>query len=639
MNYYLLAPLGLNSPPLAYACESKLQNDDICHIDLIGKGRMAIVLSSIPKPLEFECKEALPSTAFFLPFQKILASFIAQYYCVGLGESFGLFTPLDPGLDSESESALDSASLESVTFGLKTLSAEQTRALEFIQNQKNPLLFGDTGSGKTEIYIHLIAQVLEQGKNALFLMPEISLTPQMETRLKSVFGDLVAIWHSKITKSKKLQILKNMLKGKVRVIAGARSALFLPIDSLGLVIVDEEHDEAYKSQSRPRYHARDMALYLGSKTDIKVVLGSATPSLGSYYHSVKNQAMVRLKGRYFDSKKHFYFEDRFSSENELSDVIAKIKQALVQKGQVIVFLPTRAHYKMLICSSCGNGVQCEFCSVNMSLHLSKNALVCHYCHWTKPIPTQCPSCHAYNLQARRIGTAEVASLLQEELAGHTIALFDRDHITTHKQLTTTLKKFNDGEIDVLVGTQMLSKGHDYHRVNLVVVLGIDYILASSDYRANERVVSLLHQIAGRSGRKDDGEVYIQSKNTQLLQPFMQDYEDFLRYELTSRPHLYPPYCRLATIIFSHKIESKALEALDFVRQILNRFLRQGAGEVEIVGDCKAVLERLQGKYRFILLLRSTSAKALLECLQFVISQSSVQLQQVYEIDVDPLSVV
>lgn len=214
-------------------------------------------------------------------------------------------------------------------------------------------------------------------------------------------------------------------------------------------------------------------------------------------------------------------------------------------------------------------------------------------------------------------------------------LFDRDHITTHKKLTHTLRDFNNGDIDVLVGTQMLSKGHDYHRVNLVVVLGIDYVLASSDYRANERAVSLLHQIAGRSGRKDDGAVYVQSKHIDLLRPFMEDYEDFLRYELDSRPSLYPPHYRLATLIFSHRIESKALWALECVREILCG----GLVEVEVVGSSKAQVERIQGKYRFILLLRSHSAKALLECLQFLVTHSSSELRGFYEIDVDPLNIV
>ncbi|TLD96108.1 primosomal protein N' [Helicobacter jaachi] len=628
MYYYLIAPLGLKSPPLTYECKQACEKDEICSISVRNKPYLGIIIKSLKKPA-FDCKVAQKSPFYFLKFQKILATFIAQYYCATLGESYGLFTPKEGENLSPKPLQLKP---------LKALSTEQEEAFRFLKSQKNALLFGDTGSGKTEIYIHLIIHALAQGKNALFLMPEISLTPQIESRLKAVFGDMVGIWHSKITAPKKRQILSALTQGTIRIIAGARSALFLPIENLGLIIVDEEHDDAYKSQSAPRYQARDIALYLSTKLDIQVILGSATPSLTSYYHATKKANMHRLRGQYFNAQKHIIFSPESSISTESSPLdealLTQIQKTLAQKQQAIIFLPTRAHYKMLVCSACGNGVECAFCSVNMSLHLDKNALICHYCHWSKPIPTACPHCHNPTLHSYRIGTAQVAKALQEALPQAKIALFDRDNITTHKKLTTTLEAFNNGEIDVLVGTQMLSKGHDYHRVNLAVVLGIDYVLKSSDYRCNERALSLLYQIAGRAGRKYDGYVYIQSANGAFLQPFMGDYEDFLRAELNTRPHIYPPHQRLATLTFAHKIESKAKDALEKVHKILKH---HNAKEVEIVGDSKALLERLHDKYRFVLLLRSPSTRALLEAIHFVLSKLSAR--DICEIDIDPLSIL
>lgn len=632
--YYLIAPLGLKSPSLTYECEQKCDVGDICNIPLRNRVYKGVVLRALEKP-SFECKNATLSSDFFLPYQHILASFIAQYYCVGLGESYGLFLP-----QSGESLPLERIHIEP----LHTLNREQTIALNFCATHKNPLLFGDTGSGKTEVYIHLITQILSLGQNALFLMPEIALTPQIELRLKAVFGDMVGIWHSKISTKSKKQILNDIYDGRIRVVAGARSALFLPMRSLGLIIIDEEHDDAYKSQSVPHYNARDLALYLGNKTQIKVILGSATPSVISYYYATKHNSLYRLKGRYFGSKKHIKIMPTMENgDNSVDckesaslslDILEKIRENLNKKQQVIVFLPTRAHYKMLVCSACGSGCECDFCSVNMSLHLDKNALVCHYCHFSKPIPILCPQCHKDSLRSHRIGTAQVAKELEESLPKAKIALFDRDNITTHKKLKNILQSFNAGEIDVLVGTQMLSKGHDYHRVNLAIVLGIDYILKSSDYRCNERAVSLLHQIAGRSGRKYDGEVYVQSANGVFLEQFLNNYEDFLIYELSNRPHIYPPYQRLVVLHFAHKSEQKALLYLCQVRTFLEKNQHK---EVEIVGESRALLGRLHNKYRFMLLLRSHSTRALLELLHTLAHNE--KLRGTFDIDIDPLSII
>lgn len=633
-RFVLIAPLGVSSPPLTYEVQTPCERGALLEIPLKSKQVLGVVLGEQTQTINFACKLARESAYAFLPTQKLLAEFIAQYYCCSFSQSYGLFTPKIVSQSCESLTQEPHTTDSQAIANIPTLSQAQSEALEFINTTQNPLLFGDTGSGKTEIYIHLIAQYLQNGQKALFLMPEISLTPQIEQRLKKVFGDKVGIWHSKITAKKKQEILTNLQNGTIQIIAGARSALFLPLENLGLIIIDEEHDDAYKSQSTPRYNARDLALYLGKHTAIKVLLGSATPSLNSYANAHKEHRIYRLKGQYFDTQKSYIFDDTPLYAPSLLDSVC---QAYESRKQTIVFLPTRAHFKTLFCQECGYKVQCVFCSVSMSVHLDKNAMVCHYCGYTQAIPKLCPHCQSPNLQSQRIGTQEFAKEMQEHFPTMRIGIFDRDHITTHNKLQQTLKKFNDHKLDILVGTQMLSKGHDYHNVALCVVVGIDYVLNSVDYRANERAMSLLTQIAGRSGRKESGVVYIQTLHKEFFTPFMQDYEKFLEYELTHRPRFYPPFVRLANLGFTHKHQNQAFAQMQEVLGILEKFLEAHNPKkpFEIVGAKVCDIERLYGKYRCNILLRSHSAHALVQAIMY--AKECVKF--VFEVDIDPLSTI
>ncbi|WP_394967354.1 primosomal protein N' [uncultured Helicobacter sp.] len=628
-TFVLVAPLGVSSPPLTYKTQSPCERGTLLEIPLKNKHILGVALTPQTQHIGFECKLAYPSKYEFLPIQKLLAEFIAQYYCCSFSQSYGLFTP-KLITDTFTTQAHD----EPIT-PILALSQAQNDALAFLNVTQNPLLFGDTGSGKTEIYIHLIAQHLNNGQKALFLMPEISLTPQIEQRLQKVFGDKVGIWHSKITAKKKQEILTKLQNGTIQIIAGARSALFLPIENLGLIIIDEEHDDAYKSQSTPRYNARDLALYLGKHTSIKVVLGSATPSLSLYANAKKEHRIYRLRGQHFDSKKSYIFDD---TPLYAPSLIELVRQTYKAHKQSIVFLPTRAHFKTLFCQKCGQKVQCVFCSVSMSLHLDKHAMICHYCGYTQAIPKHCPKCQSQNLQSQRVGTQEFAKEMAECFPTMRVGIFDRDHITTHSKLQKTLKDFNDHKLDMLIGTQMLSKGHDYHNVALCVVIGIDYVLNTIDYRANERAMSLLTQISGRSGRKENGIVYIQTLHKDFFAPFMQDYEKFLAYELEYRPRFYPPFVRLANLGFAHKLQHQALSQMQEVREILETLIQKSTTQtknIEIVGAKACDIERLYGKYRYNILLRSHSANALIQAIMYV--KECVKFS--FEIDIDPLSTI
>jgi primosomal protein N' (replication factor Y) len=594
---------------LTYESEYDLKSGNLVEIRLNGKPRLGVVVSKTTKP-EFKCEEILSVKDEFFS-QDILknAKFISDYYVCSLGDALSLFLPTP-----KNQTILEKSINSNIT-----LSKEQQKAYEFIQKKSRSLLFGDTGSGKSEIYIRCIEECINSGKNAIFLMPEIGLTPQMKKRLKAVFGEMVAIWHSKVTKKSKEKILEELRVGKIKLIAGTRSALFLPVPKLGLIVVDEEHDDSYKSNQRPRYNAKDLALLFAKRADAKVVLGSATPTLSSY----KNLPKFRLKETYFDSVKNYIYEN---SVTQLSfDLLAKIKEHLDKKEQVIVFLPTRANFKYISCFDCGSSITCPFCSVGMSLHVKRNALVCHYCNYTQAVPKVCPTCKSENLHSSRMGTAEVVDRLREEFSDKTIEKFDRDEIKTMKRLNATLKDFNDKKIDLLVGTQMLSKGHDYHSIGLSVILGIDAVLNMPDFRARQRAVSLVHQIAGRAGRKGEGEIYIQSQNVDFFQKFMGDYEEFLNDELQHRVEIYPPFIKLLKILVSHKKDEIASQIIEDVNSIAQSFPK-----IEVVGYGRAGIEKIANKYRYNMLLRSKDTQ---ELLKFAHTCKKLPV----EIDMDPLS--
>ncbi|WP_299545765.1 primosomal protein N' [uncultured Helicobacter sp.] len=617
--FYHIIILKRNSPLLTYFCKTPLEKGALVSVILHSKPIQGVVFQTCKKP-EFQCKEATPLNLYFSKAQCALAEFIASYYCASHSLAFSLFTPF---------SDTQNLNLQPLDFLLNPLSKEQLKAFNFITNHQDSLLFGDTGSGKTEIYMHLFNASLKKGKNALFLMPEISLTPQMEKRLRAVFGDCIAFWHSKVTKAKKNKILQDLKKGKIRILAGARSALFLPLVHLDLIIIDEEHDDAYKSNSTPRYHARDVALYLAKTQNLKIVLGSATPLATSYQRAKNHQSLFRLKGTHFKTQKHYDFCEKLESKTpKPTEIQIALEETLSNHKQAIVFLPTRANFKHLLCIDCKESIECPNCSVSLSLHSKDSSLKCHYCHYTRPIPQVCPKCKG-TLQSLRIGTQEFAKTLQETLPKSRIACFDRDSITTQKKLSQTLDAFNNHSIDILVGTQMLSKGHDYHNVALSIILGLDYLLKGSDYRAREKALALMFQISGRSGRKENGKVLIQTQYADFFKNYLQDYQIFLEDELLIRGNLYPPFVRLALIHLNHKNQIKANSLMQEALEILKQTIQENALDIEIVGSGKAPIERIFEKWRYVIMLRSKSTKDLHKAL-FPLRHFSC------EIDIDPL---
>lgn len=608
MNYYEIALLKSPLGNLTYKSDKEILLGLKVLVPLARRKNLqeGVVVKKTIQP-SFKCIEIVETTQYYYNGLMLkTAKFISQYYVCSYGEALAIYSPFDINLSLDIKKNIIKSDI--------ILSEDQKKAYSFLEKNTLSLLFADTGSGKTEIYIKHIEKQLNKGFQAVLLMPEISLSAQMEKRLKKVFKNDVAIWHSKIQKKKKEEILKKLQLGEIKIIAGARSALFLPYKKLGLIVIDEEHDDSYKNDFKPRLNAKNIAMYVSKTFNIQTILGSATPSSTSFLKT----PYYRLKKTFFSSNKKFIFEDNTNNITPL--ILDKINETLINNNQIIIFLPTRANFKYQVCSNCGKAVQCPFCSVAMSLHKNIKALKCHYCGYTQKIPDLCPICGQGHIKNLRVGTAQVEEELKEIFHNKTIKRFDRDTIKTDKQLKNILSDFNNKEIDILIGTQMLSKGHDYHNVKLAIILGIDSIINMNSYKARESALSLLIQISGRSGRKGNGDIIIQTKNKDFFSYYLEeaDYEDFLKEELSYRIDLYPPYLKLARIIFLNKNAFHAKKEMEYYLEILKK-----NENIDIVGSGESSIFKIANNYRYEILVRSNKLRELLKALHNITSPMAV----------------
>ena len=615
MNYYEVAILKSPLQNLTYQSEEIIENGSLVEVILANRknSNLAVVIKKVDKP-DFKCSTILSiKDEFYSDFMLQIGDFISKYYICSMGFALSLFQTFNKNIVYENSSIEYKKEI--------TLSSFQQEAKDFLDSKKQALLFAKTGAGKTEIYIKTIKEILKQGKQAVFLMPEISLTPQMEKRLEEVFDSSVAIWHSKVTAKRKKEILNKLQNGDIKLIAGARSALFLPYNNLSLIIVDEEHDNSYKSDTTPRYNAKDLAIFIAKKFDLRLILGSATPSINSFYKI----PYFELDKTFYETKKSYIFEN--SSQNISEKTINLIKKSIENKNQTIVFLPTRANFKHQICFDCGKSVECPFCSVSMSLHKNDLALKCHYCGFAQKIPEFCPSCKTGIVRNHRVGTAEIEELLKNEFPNSIIKRFDKDSVNSEKSLKKILDEFNQNKIDILVGTQMLSKGHDYHNVKLAVVLGMDSLLNMSSYKARENALSLLLQISGRSGRNGFGEVVIETKNEEFFKYYLEEsnYKEFLKSELEFRKDLYPPFVKLARVVLSSTNGLKIKEELnEIVKDLKNN------KDIEVVGFGECAIFKIANKYRYEVIIRSKEVKAILNALHYLKSSNiSIDMDTIY----------
>ena len=497
------------------------------------------------------------------------------------------------------------------TFELNALNSSQQGAFSAILGsfrQKNVcLLHGVTSSGKTEIYIHLIQEALKQGKQVLYLLPEIALTTQITERLKRVFGRRLGVYHSKFPDAERVEIWKKQLsEEEYDVILGVRSSIFLPFKRLGLVIVDEEHENTYKQQDpAPRYHARSSAIMLASMYGAKVLLGTATPSVETYFNTTNGKyGLVELKERYKEIQlphiecvdiKELAHQKRM--KGPFSPLLVKeIHDALERKEQVILFQNRRGFAPMIECHTCGWVPKCKNCDVSLTYHKGLNQLTCHYCGCSYQVPRICPACGGVELQHRGFGTERIEDDIQLIFPEARVARMDLDTTRTRSAYERIIADFEQGKTDILIGTQMVSKGLDFQHVSVVGILNADTMLNYPDFRSYERAFQLMAQVAGRAGRKNKrGLVVLQTKSPDLPvihQVIRNDYEQLYYDQLAERQLFhYPPYYRLIYVYLKHRKEA----VLDLAADTMAHQLRSGLGN-RVLGPDKPPIARIQTLY-------------------------------------------
>lgn len=535
-----------------------------------------------------------------------------------------------------------------------TLTDEQASALEKINasvdgaNGRTFLLQGITGSGKTEVYLRAAAKAVEQGKQVLMLVPEIALTAQLVKRFKAWFGDMVAVAHSKLSQNERGDVWYKMHTHQANILIGVRSAVFAPFKNLGLIIIDEEHESSYKQEERPNYHARAVALQRSRYTGAPLILGSATPDLESYYKATNGEyehlrLTKRATGSLLPSVEIVDMRKELQERN-FSVLSRKLKQALVTTAssgeQAIVLLNRRGYSTFVLCRDCGASIVCPHCAVALVYHSAGEAMRCHYCGNTAEIPAECPTCHSRRIKFFGTGTQKAEAEL-EELPEIRVLRMDQDSTVQKFAHADILSSFARGERNVLIGTQMVAKGHDIPNVTLVGVLSADSALNLPDFRASERTFSLLTQAAGRAGRGDKaGHVIFQAydvENKVLQQAARQDYDSFALDELKDREaFFYPPFAQMLKMTIWDKDEGQALALAKKVTTFLQAQQLEGKlNDILVLGPFPGLVAKVRDMYRFNILVKAKDMQPVKDALL----DSEFREQRNLFFDVDPVNVI
>jgi len=535
------------------------------------------------------------------------------------------------------------------------LTEEQQAAVDALQARADAgtyhvaLLHGVTGSGKTEIYLRLARAVRESGKGVLLMVPEIALTPQAAAIFRAAFGERVAIQHSGLSDGERYDQWQRIRRGDVDVVVGTRSAIFTPLANLGLIVVDEEHDGSYKQEESPRYHGRDVAVVRGRAANALVVLGSATPSLESYHNAQAGRyELITLKKRVLDRPladvRIVDMRDEYAAEGPDVILSSPLRDALtdrIEKGeQAIVLLNRRGFATVVFCRQCGETLECPNCSVSLTVHKAAGRARCHYCNFARPLPKVCGKCAGPYLEQLGFGTERVEGEVRALLPQARVGRVDRDTIRRRGAIAALLASFGRKDIDVLVGTQMIAKGHDFPRVTLVGVISADVGLGLADFRAAERTFQLLTQVAGRAGRGEiAGQAVVQTlypSHYSIRHACRQDYVAFYEDELKFRKAMrYPPAVALINVVVKARTRQGAVEDAGTIAEALRL---PGLDAWKVLGPAPAPLGRLKGEHRAQLFIKGTQRTAMRKALLTVLD-GRPELKRRTIVDVDPMSVL
>jgi primosomal protein N' (replication factor Y) len=529
---------------------------------------------------------------------------------------------------------------------------------ERLNSFKRFLIHGVTGSGKTAVYLELIKETLQNNRSVLFLLPEINLTPQFTETFAKYLNCPILSYHSELNDSQKYQIWMTARDSNIpKLILGVRSSVFIPLNNLGLIIIDEEHDTSFKQDDRCPYNARDVATKKAQLLNIPIMMGSATPSMETYaaFHSSSSANELfemRERAGQANLPKVELLDAREKSQNPLENIwplvpssIEAIKTALEKKEQVLVFVNRLGFANYLQCRACGHQFYCPNCSIALRFYRRKNILACHHCEYKEPTPDQCPKCACLTITHKGFGTEKIQDVLTEHFPGKIIERFDREEIKNFKQLEERLDDFHQGKIDIMVGTQMLSKGHNFERVKTVLILGIDSQLNFPDFRSSERVYQTLTQVAGRAGRySTDGKVLIQTLNPdnhlfQLIKDH--DFDGFYKSEIKLREMCdCPPFKRLAMLHFTSRFQDKLVSHVnEQVGPMIKGLIVQHFPEVIFLGPRPAHIEKKSNQFTWSILFKSKDPSQLHNLLKsFELNYKSLS-SVTYKIDVDPYSMI
>jgi primosomal protein N' (replication factor Y) len=529
---------------------------------------------------------------------------------------------------------------------------EQQQALDSIIKSMDEkahrvfLLHGVTGSGKTEVYLQSIAHALKLGLSSIVLVPEISLTPQTVARFKARFGEKIAILHSRLLGSKRVSEWHRISSGEAQIVIGPRSAIFAPLKNLGLVVVDEEHETSYKQEDVPRYNAREVAIKRAGLSNAIVILGSATPSLESFYAAKKGiftliELPERIESRLLPTVDIVDMREEMTRAKRVPIFSQKLREWIdkdtAEKKQVILFLNRRGFSTFINCRKCGYVIKCKRCSVSLTYHFDKKKLVCHHCNFNMEPPEICPECNSSYLKYWGLGTEKVESEAHRLFPAANIARMDTD--ATHKRGAhdRVLSKFKDGDIDILIGTQMIAKGLDFPKVTLVGVISADTALNLPDFRSAERTFNLLTQVAGRAGRSDlGGRVIIQSYAPQhysIQAAKNHDYNTFYDKEISLRKELYlPPFCHIVSLTLRGRKEENVFKASDGLKAGIEK--ADKAKNINILGPAPSPISKMKGMYRWNIFLRAKNAGDITPIMKDVLYKNK-KSGIIVTVDVDP----
>lgn len=595
-------------------------------------------------PGNYECKpveKIVDREPIFGEAELDLAAWMANMYFCSKGEALSAMLPGGVRKSRLPVEPFDYEKPEKVV-----LSREQEDGVRWILEGKTGLfyLFGVTGSGKTEVYLTVAEKLIEEGKDVIYLVPEIALSHQIMREVQSRFGDRAALLHSGLTGSQRMEEWKRIRGGEAKLVVGARSAVFAPVRNLGLIVIDEEHEGTYKSGSTPRYHARQVAMYRSSKARAALVMGSATPSVEAYHlmtaGRIKRIDLTRrLAG---GTLPELSIVDLNREEKGISGRLAEeISAALARKRQVILFLNRRGFSYFFHCRTCGFEMKCSRCSVSLTYHKKHGRMICHYCGYsTQPVEV-CPSCGSLDVGYSGFGTEKVEEDVARLFPKARVGRVDTDSVRPRGTLAKLLKDFAEGELDILLGTQMVAKGLNFPRVDLVGLILADTGLSLPDFRAAERTFQLITQVSGRAGRFDSGgKVVIQTfrpQNPAILRSKEGDTEGFIKNEIENRQMLgFPPFSRLFRFVFRGKKKEKVFE---FSQKAASALSRYGPSDDEILGPAECPLAVISGNHRVQLILKTCSFGSAHRKVGRVMKELNPPAGIYIELDVDPVSLL